>query len=187
MLLVCLVIRTTQDINRNAPAQDNLILRDRVERIVEECQDFVELYEGLRLNKNQLDLMMEESKELVANITGCDIQVGTNRDLEDARQELKRWKRIIKMFVVSMLGRYQDPAQAPPTIVPSPTQKVYRDKRDVSPDTLELIRRDVEFFMSKLSDNQMPDIGVGSEVSNSDLRDLHDIRLITDHQGHRRL
>ena len=169
----------TQDINRNAPAQDNLILRDRVERIVEECQDFVELYEGLRLNKNQLDLMMEESKELVANITGCDIQVGTNRDLEDARQELKRWKRIIKMFVVSMLGRYQDPAQAaaPPTIVPPPTQKVYRDKRDVSPDTLELIRRDVEFFMSKLSDNQMPDIGVGSEVSNSDLRDLHDIRL----------
>ena len=169
----------TQDINRNAPAQDNLILRDRVERIVEECQDFVELYEGLRLNKNQLDLMMDESKDLVANITGCDIQVGTNRDLEDARQELKRWKRIIKMFVVSMLGRYQDPAQAaaPPTIVPPPTQKVYRDKRDVSPDTLELIRRDVEFFMSKLSDNQMPDIGVGSEVSNSDLRDLHDIRL----------
>ena len=39
----------TQGMNREAPAQDNLILRDRVERIVEECQDFVELYEGLHV------------------------------------------------------------------------------------------------------------------------------------------
>ena len=42
---------------------------------------------------------------------------------------------------------------------------------------MEIIRRDLVFFMSKLHDDIMQDVGVGAEVSNSELRDLHDFVL----------
>jgi hypothetical protein len=59
----------------------------------------------------------------------------------------------------------------------SVTLRATGDRRDVSPSSLNILHRDLVFFMSKLRGDLMPDIAMGIEVSNSELRDLHDFKL----------
>ena len=40
-----------------------------------------------------------------------------------------------------------------------------------------MIHRDLVFFMSKLHDDLMPDVGNSADVTNSELRDLYDVTL----------
>ena len=76
-----------------------------------------------------------------------------------------------------MLGKYEDPAVAA-TKIPAPQPApMQRDKRDASPNTLDLVRRDVVFFMAQLNDNMMSDVGLGADISNTELRDLKAIIL----------
>ena len=173
----------THDIPRVDPReQARKRMRKQAQIIVEECQEFLEIYEGIQLNPHLLSRMEYESKELLTSLSNCYDQLDDDADLVDVVREIRKWKRIIKTFVVSMLGKYKDPtitpASPPPATSPSmQSTHAPRDKRDASPNTVDLLRRDLIFFMSKLHDNNMPDIGLGAEVSNSELRDLHDIRL----------
>ena len=161
--------------------QANRQLRKQGQRIVDDCQEFLEIYEDLQLNSPLLNQLVSESNVLLTRISTCSDQLDDEAELTDVMRELKRWQRIIKTFVVSMLGKYEIPSatSAPrpaPDHVPQQSNRS-RDKRDSSPDTLDLVHRDLVFFMSKLHDDIMTDVGLGSDVSNSELRDLHDITL----------
>jgi hypothetical protein len=155
----------------------NHLLRKQAQKIVYRCQELLEIYEGVQLNQHLLNNLVSMSKELLEEITACDDQLDDVDELADVSRELKRWQRIIKTFMISKLGNYETPSATPapqPVFHPQPAP---REKRDASPDTLELTRRDLTFFMSKLHDDVMPDIAVGADVSNSELRDLHDFLL----------
>ena len=171
------------DIPQADPKQQaNWQLRKQAQKIVEECQEFLEIYEGIQLNSPLLIQIVAESNKLLANLSNCGEQLDDGAELADVVQEIKKWKRILKTFVVSMLGRYKDPATtptSPPPTSPPPMQSTHapRERRDASPNTLDLLRRDLVFFTSKLQHDVLPDIGVGADVTNSKLRDLHDFML----------
>ena len=85
--------------------QANQILKKRVLRLVKECQKFLEIYEGVRLNTALLDRMVATSDKLLANISECENLLEDEEELSDVRRELERWERIIETFMVSMLGK----------------------------------------------------------------------------------
>ena len=145
--------------------------------LLEDCKDFLEIYSKLQLNSVLVKQLVAESNVLLERISECIDLIDNHDDLDDLDREAHRWKRIIKNFVVSMLGKYEDPAAAAAKVpIPQPAP-VQRDRRDASPNTLDLIRRDVMFFMGQLNDDMMTDVAQGAEVSNSELRDLKVIIL----------
>jgi hypothetical protein len=155
------------EIPRVDPRQHaNQRLKREAEKIVYECQELLEVYEGIQMNQLLLSKLVSMSDILLADISTCCDKLDGIDELADVNRELKRWQRIIKTFMISKLGSYETPAAAAsaPSHVPPP-------------DTLDLVHRDLVFFMSKLHDDIMTDVGLGSDVSNSELRDLHDITL----------
>jgi hypothetical protein len=150
-----------------------------------DCQEFLELYDGVQLNKPLVQKIDADSKVLLHNLTAPLTELDDNDDPDNVVAELKKWKRVIKTFVISMLGKYaeQESAGHVPRSANSFVldQQHYaprnRDRRDVSPSSLNILHRDLVFFMSKLRSDLMPDIAMGIEVSNSELRDLHDFKL----------
>jgi hypothetical protein len=42
---------------------------------------------------------------------------------------------------------------------------------------MDMMHQDLVFYMNRLSDDLMPDVGIGAEISNSELRDLYDVTL----------
>ena len=151
----------------------------RFQILLEDCQDLVDIYNKLPLNAVLVKQLVDESNGLLERITECLDLINNHSDLEDLFSEANRWKRIIKTFVVSMLGKYEDPAAAAakaPAPAPPPARD-QRDRRDASPTTLNLVRRDVMFFMGQLNDDLMVDVAQGADVTNSELRDLKVITL----------
>ena len=150
-----------------------------------DCQEFLELYDGVQQNKPLVQKIDADSKVLLHNLTAPLTELDDNDDPDNVVAELKKWKRVIKTFVISMLGKYaeQESAGHVPRSANSFVldQQHYaprnRDRRDVSPSSLNILHRDLVFFMSKLRSDLMPDIAMGIEVSNSELRDLHDFKL----------
>ena len=125
---------------------------------------------------------MSTSDVLLNAIAECDDRLDNVVDLADIKLELKRWKRIIQTFVLSMMGKYDVPTATPGphTSSSNPTPQFapeYRGKRDASPNTMNMMRQDLLFFMNKLRDDLLPDVGIGAEISNSELRDLYDVTL----------
>ena len=149
----------------------------RIHTLIDDCKDFLDIYNNLVLNTVLVKQMVDESNALLETIADCDDLGDNDDDLAFLVREMHRWKRIIKNFVVSMLGKYEDPAVvAARTPAPQPAP-VKRDKRDASPNTLDLVRRDVVFFMAQLNDDMMSDVGLGADISNTELRDLKAIIL----------
>jgi hypothetical protein len=152
---------------------------------IDDCQEFLELYEGVQINKPLAQKIDADSKVLLQGLTAPLAELSDYDDSDNIAAELRRWKKVIKTFVISMLGRYseQENVGHPPhsTCSSVPDQQRYaprnRDRRDVSPSSLNILHRDLVFFMSKLRGDLMPDIAMGIEVSNSELRDLHDFKL----------
>ena len=164
---------TAADASENPRAdpkqQANQQLRMQGQWIVDDCQEFLEIYEDIQLNSPLLNQLVSESNILLMRISTCYAQLNDEAELIDVMRELKRWQRIIKTFVVSMLGKYDVPSatSAPhpaSNSVPQPSSRS-RDKRDSSPDTLDLVHRDLVFFMSKLHDDIMTDVGLSSMKS----------------------
>jgi hypothetical protein len=117
------------EIPRVDPKQHaNQRLRREAERIVYECQELLEIYEGIQLNQLLLNKLVSTSDGLLADIiTCCDTKLNGIDELADANRELKRWQRNIKTFMISKLGSYEAPVPTaatpaqPPTPPPPPT------------------------------------------------------------------
>jgi hypothetical protein len=170
-----------QNDTEDAEQQANAQLRAKAQKIVGKCQEFLEIYEGIQLNQPLLNRLVSTSDALLKDIDDCDDKLDNIVELADVKLELNRWKRIIQTFVVSMMGKYDVPLAAPaPSHAPPPTPQPapeYRGKRDASPNTMNMMRQDLLFFMNKLRDDLLPDVGIGAEISNSELRDLYDVTL----------
>ena len=158
----------------NPDQQANMKLRREARRIIAEGQEFIEVNEGIEVNPILLAAIERESLRLVSLITSCLDRVPDDPDWHETIRELTRWRKIVKMFVASMMGKYKT---SPPTASAPQPSPAPRERRDVPNQTLELTRRDLTFFMSKLHDSLMPDIGMGSDVSSTVLRDLHNFTL----------
>jgi hypothetical protein len=169
--------RAQQNDAEDAEQQANARLMMEVHRILDECQEFLEIYEGIKLNQPLINDLVSMTNALLTDITNCLIKLTGIEALADASREVKRWQRIIKTFKISKLGSYEAPDTPAPSHNPAPSAQAHREKRDASPNTLELIHRDLIFFMSKLSDDYLPDVGLGADVPNSEIRDLHDFTL----------
>jgi hypothetical protein len=175
----------SRDKDHDADRQYYQRVKQMAQYAIDDCQEFLELYEGVQLNKPLAQKIDADSKVLLQSLTTPLTELSDCDDSDNVAAELRRWKRVIKTFVISMLGRYseQENVGHPPhsTCSSVPDQQRYaprnRDRRDVSPSSLNILHRDLVFFMSKLRGDLMPDIAMGIEVSNSELRDLHDFKL----------
>ena len=76
----------------------------RFQILLEDCQDLIDIYNKLQLNAVLVKQLVAESNVLLERITECLDLINNHSDLEDLFSEANRWKRIIKTFVVSMLG-----------------------------------------------------------------------------------
>jgi hypothetical protein len=148
-----------------------------VQRIIDECQEFLEIYEGIKLNQPLINDLVSMTNALLTDIATCLTKLIGIEALADASREIKRWQRIIKTFKISKLGSYEAPDAAPASPHNSSPAPEYRGKRDASPNTMNMMRQDLLFFMNKLRDDLLPDVGIGAEISNSELRDLYDATL----------
>ena len=100
----------------------------RIHSLLEDCKDFLDIYNKLTLNTVLVKQMVAESNALLETIADCDDLGDDDDELAGLVWEMHRWKRIIKNFVVSMLGKYKDPAVAAAKIpAPQPTP-MQRDK-----------------------------------------------------------
>jgi hypothetical protein len=118
------------EIPRVDPRQHaNQRLRREAEEIVYECQEFLELYEGIQLNQLLLSKLVLTSDTLLADISTCCDKLIDVDELTDAGRELKRWQRNIKAFLISKLGSYETPAPAvaAPTQLPTPPSAPYNN------------------------------------------------------------
>jgi hypothetical protein len=175
----------SRDKDHDAGRQYYQRVKQMAQYAIDDCQEFLELYEGVQINKPLAQKIDADSKVLLQGLTTPLAELSDYDDTDNVAAELKRWKKVIKTFVISMLGRYteQENVGHPPhsTCSSVPDQQRYaprnRDRRDVSPSSLNILHRDLVFFMSKLRGDLMPDIAMGIEVSNSELRDLHDFKL----------
>ena len=141
----------------------------RAMALLDDCKEFLDTYSDLQLNSVSVKQLVARSNILLEQITECLDLSNDHSGLEDLFSEVHRWKRIINTFVVSMLGKYEDPATvAAKAPAPLPTL-VQRDRQDASPNTLNLVRRDVVFFMGQLNDDSMVDVGQGADITNSKL------------------
>jgi competence transcription factor ComK len=168
--------RDQQNNKDDAEQQTNSQLRKEAETIIEDCQEFIEDHEGLAMNQTLIAWIKEESMRLTTAITSCYNQIKDNSHLADVCQELRRWRRIIRTFNISMMSNFNTASQTPPTSVSQPIHQ-QRERRDPSPDTMDMVRQDLKFFMNKLRDDRLPDVGIGADVSNTELRDLFEATL----------
>ena len=155
------------------------LIREAV-AIVAESQEFIEVNEGMEMNSPLLAYIEKEGTRLVLAINALLNQLPDSPDLNDARNELTRWRRILKTFLTSMMGKFRDPQVAPaPQSAPQPIRSdpPPMQRQFPSPGNARMIHRDLVFFMSKLHDNLMPDVSNGADISNTELRDLHDVTL----------
>ena len=158
----------------------NMRLRGEAVAIVAESQEFIEVNEGMEMNSPLLAYIKEEDTRLVLAINALLNQILDNPDLTDVHAELVRWRRILKTFLTSMMGKFRVP-QATPAPQPAP-QSTRPDpspmqRQSTSPGNARMIHRDLVFFVSKLHDDLMPDVSNGADISNSELRNLHDVTL----------
>ena len=107
----------------------------RIHSLLEDCKDFLDIYNNLRLNAVLAKQMVAESNALLETIADCDDLGDHDDELACLVRDMHRWKRIIKNFVVSMLGKYEDPAVAAARIPAPQPAPMQRDKRDASPNT----------------------------------------------------
>ena len=88
----------------------------RVKRLaqdaIDDCQEFLELYKGVQLNKLLVQKIDADSKILLQNLTAPLTELDDNDDPDNVVVELKKWKRVIKTFVISMLGKYAEQESA---------------------------------------------------------------------------
>ena len=82
----------------------------RIHTLIDDCKDFLDIYNNLVINAVLVKQMVAESNALLETIADCDDLGDNDDDLAFLILEMHRWKRIIKNFVVSMLGKYEDPA-----------------------------------------------------------------------------
>ena len=126
------------------------------------------------MNSALLASIEKEALRLALLITSSLNRLPDVPDLDDVNREFVRWRRIIKTFAASMMGKQKAPA---PALQPARSESPYRQRQHPSPGGIRMIHRDLVFFMSKLHDDLMPDVGNGADVTNSELRDLYDVTL----------
>ena len=80
--------------------------------MLDDCKDFLDIYNKLQLNKALTNQLIAESNALLERLATF---LGLDNDceiFEDLAREIHHWRRINKTFVVSMLGKYKEPATA---------------------------------------------------------------------------
>ena len=87
----------------------NMRLRWEAVAIVAESQEFIEVNEGMEMNSPLLAYIKEEDTRLVLAINALLNQILDNPDLTDVHAELVRWRRILKTFLTSMMGKFRVP------------------------------------------------------------------------------
>ena len=88
--------------------------------LLDDCREFIEIYGDLVLNSVLIKQLVEKSNILLERIAEFLDFNDEYSGLEDLFREAYRWKRIINTFVVSMLGKYEDPYPKPTARVPPP-------------------------------------------------------------------
>jgi len=93
--------------------------------------------------------------------------------------ELSRWKVILQRFVAAAMNKVQVPAApAPPPSSAAVRQPYQQDhRREQSPGSLDMLQSDLEYFMAKLRPNLMPDVSYGTLLTNTELRELHEVTM----------
>ena len=88
--------------------------------LLDDCKDFLDIYNKLHLNEALTKQLVAESNALLERLATLLDLVDVSEVLEDPAWEMHRWKRIIKTFVVSMLGKCEDPTSATVRAPPVP-------------------------------------------------------------------
>ena len=137
-------------------------VRRQTERVIQDVRDFVTDYEEHRIDNVILEHIRTGAARLTERVDECAARLEEYEELGDLELELHRADRLLKRFVLRVTQRYR-----PPPPPPNP--------RDVSPETLDIRRRDVEFYMNQLNNGFMPDVGLGSDAGNAQVRDCYDV------------
>ncbi len=154
-------------------------LHKEARRLLQDCQEFVDVSEHVIMNPVTLEFIDREAKRLTDKIDNMYSKLDDTDDTRGLDRELDRWKPILRRFVVSAMNKVHVPT--PPVIVPAqPTalaQVPQQTRRDRSPESLDMVQSDLEYFMAKLRPSIMPDASYGTLLSNSELRELHDVTM----------
>jgi len=165
--------------NNSAQQNDNEKLKKEVRRIIQDCEDFIDINDDVRMNSVTVGIVNQEAKELVAALTEVGVRL-EEADIDDGLvYEIRKWKMTMKQFMAAALNRVY--SISTPSPQPKPTQQPpsqhERPQRDASPSTIGLLESDLEYFMTKLRPNLMPDVAYGTHLSNTEIRELWDVTM----------
>jgi len=154
-------------------------LQHEARTVIEDCQEFVDINEHLVVSSKSLDYMDRESCRLVKKIDAIRTKIVEQVGLDEVDEGLRRWKTVLKRFMTAAVSKFREPLPPAP-IIPQPVVQQpppVRRHRDPSPDCLGMVQRDLEYFMDRLRPNLMPDASYGSLLSNTEVRELHDVTM----------
>jgi len=155
---------------------ENELLKREVRMLIQDCDDFIEVNDDVRMTAVTVGIIHQEAKDLTAQLNTMIGRLHSAAVDDGLVHELMTWKMTLKQFVATALNKASFASQPPPQQhAPPPPQS--REQRDASPGTMRLLESDLEYFMAKLRPNVMPDAAFGTSLSNSEIRELWEVTM----------
>jgi len=165
----------------SATALDNAqVMTSRLHRdsrlIIEDCQEFIEMYEHVVMNPVTLEFIDRKAEGLISQIDNMRRKLSDSEEMDEVDTELRRGKTGLKKFMAAALNKIQAPEPQPVTVQPTVQDSTsVQTAQDSSAGLLDMTQSDLEYFMARLRPNLMPDASYGTLLSNKELRELHSV------------
>lgn len=145
--------------------------------VMMEAQNFIEAHEQMVLsNETIIRHIKDEYHRILDAVSACMTKTWDHECLDQLSEDLERCMRTLQRFLTIKMEHVEVRSTARPPMF-NAYQREDRRQREASPESMEMFQRDVEFFMSRLHEDIMPDVGMGAPVTNDLLRELYDVTL----------